>query len=72
MKSKIIECFNNIGIYIDEIEGDLIEYYSDSIIFISFIIELEQMFDIEIPSEYLKTDNFRTIETIEQIINKMV
>ncbi|MCL1884679.1 MAG: hypothetical protein FWF81_13130 [Defluviitaleaceae bacterium] len=55
---RMIECFNNLGIIIDEYADnfDIGDFISDSLAFVSFIIELENLFSIEIPDEYLSSD----------------
>lgn len=66
LKTKIIECLENIGIEVDrqtEDDIDLREYINDSLIFISVIIELEKMLDIEIPDEMLLLENFASLNS---------
>lgn len=66
LKTKIIECLENIGIEVDrqtEDDIDLREYINDSLIFISVIIELEKMLDIEIPDEMLLFENFASLNS---------
>lgn len=59
-----------------EIENaDLIDdYIIDSIIFITFIVEIENEFNIQIPDEILLYDKFRTlkdtIENIQKLLNQ--
>ena len=71
--SLIDKCFNNIGIIIDNLgEESLIEdYLEDSMSYISFIVEIEQEFDIEVPDEYLLPDRLKTICDILDMINML-
>ena len=46
-------------------------YIEDSIQFMSFIVELEQIFNIEFPPELLLFENFKTINNISLIIEEM-
>lgn len=54
MEKKILQAIKNSGVQIDEYQGDLVlnDVLVDSLIFVSFFIEIEQLFDIEIPDEY--------------------
>lgn len=76
IKEKIIECMNNMGIvnFEDDANFKLDDYIVDSVMFVSFIIELEQMFNIEIPDEYLVVDSLQTFDDlyimIETVLNK--
>ena len=66
IKEKVVECMNYLGIvnFEDDINFNVGDYITDSIMFVSFIIELEQMFNIEIPDEYLVVDRLQTFDDI--------
>jgi acyl carrier protein len=50
---------------------DLIETgIMDSLALVSVIMELETVFNINIPFEKLEIDNFRTLDSISQFIRK--
>lgn len=70
IKEKIIECMSNMGIinYENDSNFKIEDYILDSIMFVSFIIELEQMFRIDIPDEYLITDRLQTFDDIYNMI----
>lgn len=74
-KNDIIECLHNIGIFIDDCNDDevilLRNYIEDSIMFVSFIVELEEKFDIEIPDEYLLITEMETIDDVCNVINNI-
>ena len=56
IKCKIIEALNNVGILVGVEDFDMIdlrEYDMDSIMFVSFVVDLEEIFGISIPDEYL-------------------
>ena len=69
-KKKIVECMNHMGIVDFECDTNfrMDDYILDSIMFVSFIIELEQMFNIEIPDEYLIADRLQTFDDIYNMI----
>ena len=72
IRNKIVQALNNVGLFftIEELEENTIgELLPDSITYISFIVELEQAFDIEIPDEYLIPEK---ISSLEGIINLRV
>lgn len=70
IQNGIIECMKNIGIFVDE-AGDfkIQEYIDDSITFLTFIIELEQKFGIEIPDSYLTMNELNTLSDVRDLIN---
>lgn len=57
-----------------EIENsDFIDDFGmDSLDFISIIIELEEEFKIQIPNDLINFDNFRTVLSIETIIDSIM
>jgi len=63
-REKVVECFNNLGLVVDDKAENILEYLVDSVMYIAFIVELEGMFNVEIPDEYLLRGNFQTIENI--------
>lgn len=72
-KERILMCLNNIGIYVDSLDNEfnIQDYILDSITFITFIVELENMFDIEIPDMYLVPDEFKTIDDVCRVIKHL-
>ena len=72
--SLVIEILNSIGIFVD-IEAtdiDLTEYAIDSLSFITFIIELEKHFYIELPDDCLVLNNYKSLKGFCQIINELI
>ena len=47
-------------------------YIEDSIQFMSFVVKLEEEFEIEFPNELLIFDNFKTLDSIENMIQQLV
>ena len=74
IKEKIIavcsEIFRNSGI-----DADMLEYVDfsddlgmDSIVFITLIVEIEMMFDITVPDEWLLMDNFKNVDSVFKVV----
>lgn len=74
IKEKIIavcsEIFQNSGI-----DADMLEYVDfsddlgmDSIVFITLIVEIEMMFDITVPDEWLLMDNFKNVDSVFKVV----
>lgn len=68
VKKKVIEIFHNLGIQFEEGIEELDYYIEDSIMFISFIVEVEQEFAIEISDEYLEIGRLNTVEDVVNMI----
>jgi len=71
---SIIKCFGNIGIIVDNLDENsaLIEYLDNSITFMTFILEVEQAYDIEIPDVYLRPDRLTTADDLIKMIESLV
>ena len=72
-KRIIISILQEAGNVIDDIDlnedVDLQVYLNDSIQFISFIISVEEKFDIEFPDEMLLIDNIKSLDNFAGIID---
>jgi len=70
---KIVQCFNNLGILVDEeIENFVVsEFIEDSLAYVSFIVELEEIFSIDIPDEFLNNEALNTYEDVVQMIKHL-
>lgn len=72
MEEKLMECFENLGIFIESCEKfNIEEYIEDSMSFISLIVEIEGAFEIEVVDEYLDMEKFRTSEDILSLVDKL-
>ncbi len=62
----------NIGVFIDEsdLSGLVSDYIFDSLMFVGFMVEIENIFEISIPDEYLLDENL-TFENILLIIDEL-
>lgn len=73
MKERTIACLNEIGIFVDNDADNLplSELVQDSLTFITMIVELEKVFGVEIPDEYLNYDSLQTLDDIVVLIEKL-
>ncbi|MGN0497176.1 MAG: acyl carrier protein [Lachnospiraceae bacterium] len=73
MKEKVISIlFETIPDY-EEYKGDdfVKDDLIDSMVLLEIISEIEEKFDIEIPAEKMKSDNFRNVDTIIALIESI-
>lgn len=74
---KMTQCLEDAGIYIqipdgeDDFDIDLRDFVESSIQFISIIIAIENVFDIEIPDEYLLIDTFASFKDLMSLIEEL-
>ena len=72
MRDKISQCFQTLGIVIgDEENFEIQDYIEDSVSYISFIVELESAFGIEIPDDYLVPDRLKTYQDVVQMVESL-
>lgn len=78
IKEKVMQVLLRMDVFVNskitnEIsENDNLETYGlDSFAFIKMIIELEQEFDIEIPSEYLRFEKWGTVRNIVESLYEL-
>ena len=79
IRQTLIELVENEGIIIDEdvkkdegIDCNLIDMISDSIQWISLIVSIETSFGIEWPDEFLSIDNFRSLNTVSKMVERLI
>lgn len=71
IKNDVIEVLNELGIETEDIgenDVDLTEFIVESIMFISFIVELEDKLGIEIPEELLDINSIKSLNTFSTIL----
>lgn len=63
-----------IGLFFDDvsIDEDIQTILSESIIFITFIIEIEQEFNIEIPEQYLNPETIGSLRQLDSLLLELV
>lgn len=68
--NKIIDVLEQNGIYISDDWDEELEF--DSITFISTVVCLEEVFDVEVPDDMLLFEKFRTfrlyLESMEKVL----
>lgn len=75
MIEEIIDCLESVGVITDGVTGDtdLMELLEESVMFISFIIEIENHFQIEVGDEYFMPQRLGTVnDVIEMVKNERV
>jgi acyl carrier protein len=73
IQSGIIECLKNIGIFVDDADNfELPEYIDDSVSFLTFIVELERKFEVEIPDNYLSMKELNTLSDVYDLVNMIM
>ena len=73
-EEDIRSIMQRIGLFFDDVSIDdsIQTILTDSIMFITFIIELEQEFEIEIPDEYLIPERIGTLRQLDSILIELV
>lgn len=68
--NEIIDLLHEEGMEIEYtgVDLDLRDYLTDSIQFISFIVDIEKKFDMEMPDEYLLYDSISSLHSFAEII----
>ena len=63
IKEKVVTVLIDLGVMIENLEEDidLREYIQESIQFISFIVQIEQVFDIELDDSMLLMDSISSL-----------
>lgn len=69
IESELVEIAEENGILIDDFEMSIMEYIPDSITFITFIVAIEEKFDIEMPDDFLLIEKFGSIKELATVIN---
>ena len=70
---KIAQCLEDIGIILNPYEDgneNIFDYGVDSLGYIYLICTIEEVFDIEIPDEYLARNDVVTLKMLESIVTK--
>lgn len=74
IRDRIIECLDHVGILIDCDAEDvnINDYDVDSISFISFIVEVENEFGIEIPDGYLYVEVLQSLNGFINLVGQLI
>ncbi len=73
-REKVIECLSNVGVLINSNTDDvnINDYDLDSITFISFIVEIEKEFEIEIPDGYLYVNILQSLNGFVNLVDELI
>lgn len=73
-REKIVECLKDVGILVDTENNDtnINDYDVDSITFISFIVEIEEVFDIIIPDGYLYSEILKSLNGFTSLVEQLI
>lgn len=61
---ELLKIFGDTGLFIDDQDILLQDYFPDSLMFISIIIGIEEAFNIELPDDMLLIQNLGTFNTL--------
>lgn len=71
IREKVIECLSNVGVVIDD-NKELLSYLQDSLVFVSFVVELEEVFQIELDDALFVDETFNDIDTVCTVIKGLL
>lgn len=73
MREKVLEALRRINVKIlEHMEEDLIETgLIDSFEIINLVVELEDIFNMEIDPEEIAPDNFQTVDAIVNLVERL-
>ena len=71
IENAIVDCLSNVGIEVGK-EDDIQEYLQDSLVFVSFIVELEETFQIEFDDEFFEDEYFASVSSLAVIIEQFL
>ena len=71
---RIVSVLENLGISVDRTDEDidLTQYTLNSLIFVSFVVEVERIFDITLPDYCLIFDNYRSLRGFAATVDELL
>lgn len=75
IREKVIEIFDKMGLMVTDYKNEELikEYIHDSLALVSFMVFIEDKFDIEIDDKYFSKDLYEiSFEELENIINETI
>lgn len=75
IREKVIEIFDKMGLMVTNYKNEELikEYIHDSLALVSFMVFIEDKFDIEIDDKYFSKDLYEiSFEELENIINETI
>lgn len=64
VEKELLKVFGDTGLFIDDQDILLQDYFLDSLMFISIIVGIEEAFNIELPDDMLLIQNLGTFNTL--------
>lgn len=72
LKLKLHIALANKGIFVDDDDMPIEEFIIDSITFVTLIIEIESVLDIEFPDELLTVNSLGSINTLSETLLEVI
>lgn len=75
IKQKVKNIMEEIGLDVSDIgndDVDLSEYIVDSLMFINFVVEIENTFNVDLPDEYLDVDVLKSFNALCTLIEELI
>lgn len=79
IRKSIIETLCSVGGYVDEeiienaeLDLEISQFITESLIFVSFIIELEERFGIEFPDDLLSIDTLSSLNGFVSLVEELL
>ena len=66
-RNETIDIFRNYGVFVD-IENLDDEFILDSLVFTQLLINIEGHYDIVVPSDQIKMENFKSFLSVENLL----
>lgn len=70
--NRLMAIFNENGIFIDDKNMLLQDFFPDSLVFVSIIVGIEEEFELELPDEMLLIENLGTFNTLLERVSTLV
>ena len=72
IREKVVSCLSNVGIEVESDDINLLSYLQDSLVCVSFVVELEEVFQIEFDDTSFVDETFSDMDSICNIINVLL
>ena len=78
LRNTVLHCLENIGIDVSELvantttDVNLLEYINESITYITFIVELEEKLNLQIPDEFLQIEKLTSLNGFLEMLDSII
>ena len=78
LRNTVLHCLENIGIDVSELVANttthvnLLEYINESITYITFIVELEEKLNLQIPDEFLQIEKLTSLNGFLEMLDSII